>query len=40
MTALLPLLPLAVAGNTWIYLLGIGIVAAMMFSILVRVLRK
>jgi hypothetical protein len=31
---------LAVAPNTWIYLLGIGIVGAMIFSIIVRVLRK
>jgi hypothetical protein len=35
----LPLV-LALAPNTWIYLLGIGIVGAMIISIILRVLRK
>jgi hypothetical protein len=40
MTTFLLLPPLALAANTWIYLLAVGIVAAMMFSLIVRVLRK
>jgi hypothetical protein len=40
MTTFLLLPPLAVSGNTWLYLLAVGIVGAMVFSLIVRVLRK